>query len=206
MNLQTLQLRSPAGRVTDKGLRNLVNLTTSNLRGVNYCISDAGLVGLTKLATLELLDVETTNVTDNGISRLVSLTSLTANSTLTDYGISTLTNLSKLNILRNRNLSNTGIVGLTLLTSLIMGSNVQITDDGIKGLTNLTILWICSKTISLTCSGVVGKFPKLVELDGIENLGLSRFDVPALFREMPSLLRVLCMEVNCFYRAHVFAS
>ncbi len=150
---------------------------------LNYTqITDAGLVHLAGLTSLQTLALFNTQVTDAGLRHLKGLTSLQtlglSNTQITDAG---LVHLAGLTSLQGLNLSGTkitdaGLVHLKGLTSLqkLGLSNTQITNRGLvhlAGLTSLQELYLNSTQI--TDAGLV----QLAGLTSLQTLRLSNTEI-----------------------------
>lgn len=136
--------------ITDKGIRDLTNLTTLKI-GRKCTITDEGIKGLTNLTTLNF-EIGHSNITDEGIKHLTNLTDLELNNDflypelfnnnphyvkITYNGLKYLTKLKKLSLNSYNKIYDEGFIYLINLTSLDLVNVTVITNYGITYLTNL---------------------------------------------------------------------
>lgn len=100
-------------------------------------ISDVGLRAATSLTNLNI--ASTTTISNDGISELVNLTSLSPSPSITDSGMQNLTNVIELTLPLYNSISGDAIAKMTKLTRLYSWSS-DITSFALKALTNLTTL------------------------------------------------------------------
>lgn len=115
-------------------------LTNLTMLSAGPCVSDEILLPLTNLTSL---DLQSSPVSDNAITKLLLLKdlSVTMTQTVTDSSISLLTYLTKLSVSETPAITDSSI---GLLTNLIeLKSNEEFTNHGLSTLTNLTSLDIC---------------------------------------------------------------
>ena len=121
--------------ITDKGLQNLCNLEELDLT-FNCSITNEGIKNLQKL---KVLDITASNITGNGLQKLIALEELydaCGLTTIEDDDIVNLLNLKIFATANSRNVTNKGISKMNL-TTFISSGNKNITPDGIKHMTNL---------------------------------------------------------------------
>lgn len=104
-------------------------------------MTNENLKKIQKTLTSLRLDCNDT-ITNEGLSRLTNLTSLIlgGNSIITNDGLSGLTKLTSLSLGYNKTITNEGISKLTNLKSLNLKQNKKITDEGLSNLRVLTRL------------------------------------------------------------------
>lgn len=123
---------------------------------INYLVTIEGIRNCACLTSLNLCSNNT--ITDNDIcmSSLSNLTSLdlSDNRLITNECLKTLTNLTSLSLFYNYVITNDGIKNLTNLTSLSVVGACHITDDGIHNLTNLTSIDISGYNNKITDKGL----------------------------------------------------
>lgn len=102
-------------------------------------ITDAHLNALTGLTSL---DIQSTEIGNHGVSRLVNLRclGLKQNTGVSDAGVAGMTALRRLDLTENNMITDAGLSRLTALTDLRLRSNRRITHDGIRGLSLLETL------------------------------------------------------------------
>ncbi len=134
-------------QITDFSLTKLTNLRKLSLGDDNDDITDNGLSVLTGLTNLDLFCAD--NISDSSLRHLTNLKKLWLHSTeqITDASLSLLTSLERLNLAEctdsMKNITNKGLSTLTNLTKLFIDFNYSrgnITDETIDLLTNLTKL------------------------------------------------------------------
>jgi internalin A len=122
-------------------------------------ITDDSVSKLLALTSLSLIDgspfCKFVRVTDAAVSRLTDLRTLdlTRNRQITDQGVNRLCNLRRLVLTANRAISDNCLVELSQLLSLGLNSNSKITDNAISRLTTLTELSL-DRNCSITNAGV----------------------------------------------------
>jgi internalin A len=130
----------------------------------DYWVSEAGFVGLTNLKRLML--GQHVELTDAGLSRLISLTELDIiASNIRDSGVSSLTNLTSLS--PNGRITNLGVKSLTKLRNLNLNQNVEIDGDGLQHLTNLTRLNLANdprESLDPLLETALRRMPNLIHL------------------------------------------
>lgn len=139
-NVKKIRITSNEGypNIKDEHLSMLPNL--SKLIAVsNLSITIKQILKLTNLRSLFLRDIK---MTDEEISSLVNLTSLTLvdNRSISDEGISKLVNLTSLILVRDQKLTTTAVINLTKLMHLRTTGCYKIDYNNVKGLN------ICNKT------------------------------------------------------------
>ena len=157
-NLHTIAL-TDHHTITEKGLKNLLNLSSLNLRNYNSISAEA----ITLHTGLETLRCNG-NMTDSVLLGLTGLTALSLwDSQIKGHGLRFLTNLTSLNLEGNLNLAHHHITHLTNLKRLLFGYNDNITATLLK-LPKLEVLDLKYTT------GVVDNdlpdLPKLTRLRG----------------------------------------
>lgn len=201
-----LELRTlvPSEHITDAGLEPLANLT--NLRA-NAALSGSVLAGkqLSKLRlhkryrnlriangdiarqtslTVLTLCADST-IGDDGVAGLTSLKALDCNRLITDVGLHSLTNLTRLSLTdphpgRNDNVcTDASVSRLINLRVLILDDHRFVTDCALSCLTNLRELYLCRNPI-ITDSGISGltnlrvldvqKANKQITVNGLKSL------------------------------------
>lgn len=121
----------------DQMICNLINLThLTILNNYSNTVSDAGISNLTNLIELNVIY---SNITDNGLFKLIKLEKLLLSKKITDTGIQSLSNLMDLDIASNNNITNAGIEQLTGLVKLNLGyiNFTRINEHGLNKLINL---------------------------------------------------------------------
>lgn len=158
--------------LTDDALARLRSRLT-NLRGLYLRDSemnfDGSIVGMTNLTSLALgrdFCSRTVCISDETLSSLLNLTELdiSHDKFISDMGIRNLTNLTALGLAYSSQVSDEGLQRLVQLKSLVLFGNVTISDNGICKLTNLIDLRVngkitdqgISQLASLTCLDITG--------------------------------------------------
>lgn len=131
-------------RIRDLHMTSLTNLTKLDISGACYCgtnMTDDGLSHLVSLVELNISNVDA-GISDIGLFPLQNLTNLNIknNRHLTAACLERLTNLRELNVTRIRRQVFTGIRNLTNLTSLVARSVTGVPFDSLENLSNLTHL------------------------------------------------------------------
>jgi GTP-binding protein EngB required for normal cell division len=144
--------------VSNNTVKLLEKVSGLDFRGCEN-ITDEGISKLINLTSLECCE----NITDEGISKLINLTSLICyGKNITDEGISKLINLTSLDCGYCKNITDEGISKLINLTSLDCYGCKNITDEGISKLINLTSL-VCHGCKNITDEGI----SKLINLTSL---------------------------------------
>lgn len=133
--------------IDGKNLINLPKLTSLTIT-MSDKLKDEYIKNLINLTELVL---NTTKITNNGISLLTNLKILdiSDNVDITDEGIKNLTNLYKLNIENTKKINGYGLRGIKNLELLNIKNNKNVRDEDIKGLVNLRILKMEGTQISM---------------------------------------------------------
>lgn len=160
MNIQTLEVREWMG-IKDDTIRHLRGLgmlyishssTKEEEEGEEKnCITDSCISNLTNL---RLLDIDDTDIGDNGVSRLTLLTDICMrnNRNITDDGLKSLTNLE--NLVCNYRVTDNSISHLVKLRMLFLYNDSPVSDKSISRLTNLSSLIITSGSNDITDSSI----------------------------------------------------
>jgi len=146
-NLKSLEeLVFPNNDIGDAGLAYLSELDSLRNMNAGRNVTDKGLATVSKMKSLEVLQISSKKVTDSGLAELsecVHLKSLgIAGSAITDKG---LVNLAAIGSLRNLSITGTAITGVGLaklkhLHTLRLDRTAKVTGDGLAGLKELPSL------------------------------------------------------------------
>jgi Leucine-rich repeat (LRR) protein len=146
VQLETLRL--PPCTLTDTGISCLSNLTFLELAHTKQVITERAIRVLTNLKTLKVTNNCRSRLSDDGVSVLTNLTSLTydgdhgTRERITKSGIGHLTNLTKLRMHMVFSLTDAAIRGLTRLRTLEIFVTEAVTNAGVSGLVNLEKLYL----------------------------------------------------------------
>ena len=126
--------------LTNAGLVRLTSLERLFLDDSNVAISDAGLLPLTHLKSLQLC--KNSRVTDNALARLTGLESLNLahNTSISDAGLASLTRLSRLGLWHNSRITGLALARLPVLKSLSLHACGSVDDAGLAPLAALRSL------------------------------------------------------------------